>query len=65
MSVGVHVLIGSGRVRVVRAAVLLLPSRFRGTAALGDELEFVFELALERHLRGRLQNQSGVLRIGG
>lgn len=46
----VDVLIGTGRFRVVRAAVLFLPRRFGGPAALGYELEFVFELALERHL---------------
>lgn len=49
--VRIHVLIGSGRVRSVRAAVLFLASRFRRPAALGYEFQLVFELALERHLQ--------------
>lgn len=51
----VHVLVGTGAVRVVRAAVLLPSGRFRGTAALGYELKLVLELALERHLLSSIQ----------
>lgn len=49
--VRIRVLVGTGRVRVTSAAVLLPSGRFSRPAALGYELQLVFELALERHLR--------------